>query len=64
MFRENGDADFSHFAGAWHESWRRIAGCTFYSILDLDSIMFQSAARCSIKFNFGLFINRQSGNQV
>src|SRR5260370_16527819 len=45
-------------------SWRRIAGSALHSILDLDSIMFQSAAGCSIKFNFSFFVDRPGRNQV
>src|SRR6202167_1390467 len=57
-------ADIWRLGRGWHGLGAWIADGACYRILDLDSIMFQSAARSTIKFHFRFFVNRHGRDQV
>src|SRR5579863_4630423 len=60
----SGWTGFAWLERGWHELRPRIIGGALNRILDLDSIIFQSAGSGTVDFNFGLFMDGHGCYQI
>ena len=61
---DRSDSAFARLGGSWHGLWGRMVDGSADRILDLDSIMFQSAACGTVQLNFCLFVDGHRRDQV